>query len=209
MKQKIFPSVMAKNQQELDEMLQRLAGLAKELHLDVADGKFVPNTSLWFSLKIPSTFRYNVHLMIADPLTWIKEYGKKVETIIFHPEAGQDADTVMRKIKQIKKKVGLALKPETTAASIKKYLPHLDYVLILTVHPGFYGAKYLKYPLKKIPAIKKMNPDVKVIVDGGMNPETAKEAAKAGADYIVSGSFITKAEKPNERMREMEKSFSE
>jgi len=207
MKQKILPSVMAKSQQELDEMLERLAGVAKELHLDIADGKFVPNTSLWFTLRISSKFTYNVHLMISNPLPWIEKYGKNVETIIFHPEAGQDVDKVIQKIKQLKKKAGLALKPETTAASIKKYLPNLDYVLILTVHPGFYGAKYLRYPLKKIPAIKKVNPAIKIIVDGGMNPETVKDAVGAGADYVVSGSFITKAEKPKERMREMEKGF--
>ena len=93
---------MAKNQQELDEMLERLAGVAKELHLDIADGKFVPNTSLWFTLRISSKFTYNVHLMISNPLPWIEKYGKNVETIIFHPEAGQDVDKVIQKIKQLK-----------------------------------------------------------------------------------------------------------
>ena len=106
-----------------------------------------------------------------------------------------------------KKKVALALNPETKISKIKPYLKDIGYVLILTVHPGFYGAKYLKYPLKKITEIKKINPKIKVIVDGGMNQKTAMDAAKAGADYIVSGSFITKAERPKERMKLLEKIF--
>ena len=207
MKQKVFPSVMAKSQQELDTMLKNLSGVAKYLHLDVADGKFVPNTSLWFPFRLSKKFKYIAHLMIRDPERWIYKHGKKVEFCIVQAEAVDVADYV-KKTKLQKKKIAFALNPETKVSKIKNYLSSIDYVLILTVHPGFYGAKYLKAPLKKIAEIKKMNAKVKIIVDGGMNPQTVKDAAKAGADYIVSGSFITKAEKPKERMKLMGKGFS-
>jgi len=206
MSQKVFPSVMVKGQQELNLMLKNLVGVAKYLHLDVADGKFVPNTSLWFPFKLSKKFKYIAHLMVKEPQKWIKKHGKKVEFCIVQAETVDIAHYVKRTESQ-KKKVALALNPETKISKIKPYLKDIGYVLILTVHPGFYGAKYLKYPLKKITEIKKINPKIKIIVDGGMNLLTAQGAAKAGADYIVSGSFITKAERPKERMKLLEKIF--
>mgnify|MGYP001583276028 FL=1 len=206
MRRNVFPSVMAKNQQELESMLNNLAGVATSLHLDVADGKFVPNTSLWFPFKLSKKFKYIAHLMVKEPDKWIQKHGKKVDFCIVQAETIDIAGYIQTNKKQ-KKKVALALNPETKVSKIKPYLKSLDYVLILTVHPGFYGAKYLKYPLNKINEIKQENPKVKIIVDGGMNPATAKDAVKAGADYIVSGSFITKAENPKERMKLMQKAF--
>jgi len=207
MKQRVFPSVMAKSQKELDQMLRNLHGVATYLHLDVADGKFVHNTSLWFRFKLSKKFKYLAHLMVKEPNAWIRKYGRKVEFCIVQAEV-VTIPNYIRKTKLLKKKVAFALKPETRVGKIKNYLKDIDYVLILTVHPGFYGARYLSYPLKKIKEIKKINPRIKVIVDGGMNPKTVRDAAKAGADYIISGSFITKAEKPKERMKMLERGFS-
>lgn len=201
---RIFPSIMAGNQRELDTMLKNLSGAAIYLHLDVADGKFVPNRSLWFPFKLSPKFRYIAHLMVKEPESWIKKHDRKVEFCIVQAETVDVADY----IKNMKgRKIAFALNPETSVNVIKKYLKEIDYVLILTVHPGFYGGKYLRYPLKKIKEIKKINPQIKIIVDGGMNPATAKEAVKAGADFIVSGSFITKAEKPKERIRSLDAAF--
>ena len=101
------------------------------------------------------------------------------------------------------KKIAFALKPETKVSELKGYLQKIDYILILTVHPGFYGAKYLKSSLKKIAPIKKMNPSVKIIVDGGMKPDTIGEAFRAGADFFVSGSFISKADDPKKAIKEL------
>lgn len=204
--QKVFPSVMVKNQKELNQMLKNLHSVAKYLHLDVADGKFVPNTSLWFPFTLSPKFKYIAHLMVKDPEKWIAKHGKKMEFCIVQAETVAVSD-YLKKMKSRKRKVAFALNPETQIKIIKPYLNDIDYVLILTVHPGFYGAKYLRAPLKKIKEIKKINPRVKIIVDGGMNPTTAKDAAKAGADYVISGSFITKAEQPKERMKMMKKGF--
>ncbi|MBI4152750.1 ribulose-phosphate 3-epimerase [Candidatus Woesearchaeota archaeon] len=199
----IYPSVMAKDQRELDATLKKLKGVAKTLHLDIGDGKFVPQQYGWFTFKLSENFKYNAHLMVCDPESWIRNNGNKVETIIFHPEplSGQKILALITQIKSLKKKVGLALKPETNVASIKKYLFLLDHVLILTVHPGSYGAKYLPAPLRKIALVKQLQPTIKVIVDGGMRPETIGDAVRAGADAVVSGSFITKAEDPKKALR--------
>jgi len=194
---------MAKNQQELDTTLKKLNGIARTLHLDIGDGKFVSHQYGWFTFKLSQNFKYNAHLMVRDPESWIRNNGKKVETILIHPEPLSDQQILglIKQVKSLKKKVGLALKPETNVASIKKYLPLLNYVLILTVHPGSYGAKYLRAPLRKIAVIKHLQPKVKVIVDGGMKPETIRGAVNAGADIVVSGSFITRSENPQEAMR--------
>ena len=194
---------MAKNQKELDLDLKKLKEIVKELHLDVVDGKFAKNKAMNFDFKLKKEFSYNVHLMVNHPETWINKQGRKVDTIIFHPEVVDNIDGLIKKIKQKKKKVGLALKPETKVKEIKDYLGKVDYILILTVHPGFYGAKFLSAPLKKIKKIKKINPKIKFIVDGGMNPKTIKKSVKAGGDYFVSGSYVTKAENPKERIKSL------
>ncbi|MEK6863253.1 MAG: hypothetical protein AABW53_01000 [Nanoarchaeota archaeon] len=200
----IFPSIMAKDQLELDAIFDNLRGTVKYLHLDVADGKFVPNRSLWFPFKLSPKFRYIAHLMVKEPGSWIRKHGKKVEFCIVQAETVSIADHIKN---MGGRKIAFALNPETSVNKIKPYLGKIDYVLILTVHPGFYGGKYLRYPLKKIKEVQKINPKIKIIVDGGMNPATAKEAVKAGADFIVSGSFITKAEQPKERMKLLDAAF--
>jgi len=194
---------MAKNQKELDFDLKKLKGIVKELHLDVVDGKFAKNKAMDFEFKLKKDFSYNVHLMVNHPETWINKQGRKVDTIIFHPEVVDNIEELIKKIKQKKKKVGLALKPETKVKEVKDYLLNLDYILILTVHPGFYGAKFLSAPLRKIKKIKKINPKIKVIVDGGMNPKTIRKAVKSGGDYFVSGSYVTKADNPKERIKSL------
>jgi len=201
MKPKIFPSIMGKSQKEINEFFRKLKGVAKTLHLDVADGKFVPNKSLWFKFKLPSRFKYNAHLMIKNPKRWIAKHGDEVDLCIVHEEAIEDLEEFISEMKKHNQKVGLALKPETKVQSIKKYLDKVDYVLILTVNPGFYGGKYLKYPLRKILVIKKINPKIKIIVDGGIHPTTIKDAVNAGADVIVSGSFTTKADNPKRSLK--------
>lgn len=205
---KIFPSVMAKNQQQLDTLLKKFKGVSTYLHLDVADGKFVANKSLWFPFTLSSKFKYIAHLMVVRPEKWIKKHGKKVEFYIVQAEVVKVGKYILD-TKKRRKKVAFALNPETKVSKIKKYLKEVDYVLILTVHPGFYGSMYLNYPLKKIKEIKKLNPKVKVIVDGGINLSTIKEAVKVGADHIVVGSYLAKAGNPKKVMKELEREISE
>lgn len=202
-KQLIYPSIIAKNQKELDEDLKHLQGTAKELHLDIVDGKFAPSYSLDFNFKLSNKFKYNAHLMIKHPELWIKKHWKQIELFIPQFEELEDSWRFIHWMKHTDRKVGFAIKPETPVSKIKPYLKETDVVLILTVHPGFYGSKFLPEPLKKIKQIKKLNPKIKVIVDGGMCPATIIKAAKAGADFFVSGSYTTKAEKPGERVREL------
>jgi ribulose-phosphate 3-epimerase len=203
MRQKIIPSLMAKNQYELNALFRKLQGVARWLHLDVADGTFVPTRVNYFPLRLCTMFRYQAHLMVSSPARWVKTHGHKVDVIIFHPEITGDVRAIINTIKNLGKNVGLALKPETPVKMIEKFLPDIDDVLILTVHPGYYGGRFLRSSLKKIRQVKQNNSRVNVIVDGGMNPKTITETKMAGADYFVSGSYVTQAEHPKKAMKEL------
>ncbi len=198
---------MGKSQKEINVLFKKLEGVAKTLHLDVADGKFVPNTSLSFNFKLSKKFKYNAHLMVVYPERWIKKHGKKVDLCIVHLHALKHIDFFIEFMKKQKKKVAIALNPETKVKEIAGYLNQIDIILIMNVHPGFYGARFLSSPLRKIKKIKKLNPKIKVIVDGGMNPKTIRKAKKAGADHFVSGSYVTKANNPRKAIAELRKAL--
>lgn len=205
MKQKIFPAIIAKNQKELNESFQRWENSVKELHLDVIDGKFVPNLSLNFALHLSKKFVYNAHLMMKNPETWIKKHLKQKEIKLFIPqfEEIKDKEKYLAWMKQHHQKIAFTLKPETQVKEIAPYLKKVDHILILTVNPGFYGSPFLPENLKKIKQIKTLNPKIKIIVDGAMNPTTIKQAAQAGADYFGVGSYLAKADHPKERMKSL------
>jgi len=199
MKNRIWPSIMAKSQKELNQDLKNLQGAAKTVHLDIVDGKFAASKTLQFPFRLSKKFKYNAHLMVKNPEKWIDKYGSRVDFYIVHFEQINNVSDYIKRTKQKKKKVAFAILPETKIKDLKNYLQDIDYILILTVHPGFYGSRFLPRNLKKIAQVKKLNSKVKVIVDGGMSPKTIGRAV--GADYFVSGSFITKAEKPKERIK--------
>ncbi|HHE76893.1 MAG TPA: hypothetical protein ENL27_02850, partial [Candidatus Parcubacteria bacterium] len=184
-----------------------LKGLVKTLHLDVVDGKFAPNKTFQFSFKLSHNFTYHAHLMIKRPEKWIHKNFKRIELFIPQFEEIRNHLEYISWMKNKKRKVAFALLPETKIQQIKPFLSQINYLLILTVHPGFYGGKYLKSELKKIPRIKKINPRIKIIVDGGMNPQTIKQAKKAGADFFVSGSYTTKALYPQQRIKKLLKAL--
>lgn len=202
---------MAKNQKELNDYFKRLDGVVKHLHLDVVDGKFANNKVLDFPLRLSKDFNYSAHLMVEKPLLWIKKYLDKVWLIIPHIETFNvdEQEKYIAYMKKNNKKVAFALLPETKASVLKKIAKDIDYVLLLSVHPGFYGSKFIPVVLRKIPQIKKYNSEIKVIIDGGMNPDTIKLAARYGADNFVSGSYTSKAENPKQRIRTLLKSIRE
>ncbi|HLC90896.1 MAG TPA: ribulose-phosphate 3-epimerase [Candidatus Nanoarchaeia archaeon] len=202
---KIWPSVMASDQKELDALLRKLKGTSTTLHLDVSDGKFVPTVYNHFNVRLDPTFHYTAHLMINNPQRWITKHGKKVSLCISQWETIPHPKKFIAWLKKRGDKVAFAIKPETPVSSVAKYLSEIDYILVLTVHPGYYGAPFLKSELQKVREIKKLKPDVLVIVDGGINPETITLAKRAGADYFVSGSYVTKSDHPRKSIKELRK----
>ncbi len=208
MRVEIFPSIMAKNQKELDQKIKIAQKAAKRVHLDIVDGKFAPNKVLWFDFIVPDDLKCNVHLMIEEPESWIAHNMEHFEIFLPHIEALKDIDTYCEWIQEHERPFGFALLPKTKITpKLRKHILKAQYVHVLTVKPGFYGSKFLSSQLKKIAQIRKINSTVNIIVDGGMNPEKIKLAKEAGANMFVSGSFIMKAKDPKKNMRELKRAL--
>ena len=175
------------------------------LHMDIMDGVFVPNITFGFPVlkslrKKNQTAFIDCHLMIVNPLQWIEEFYKSgVNSISFHIESCSDAEYVMKVIKKIKKyglKVGIAIKPNTPISDLSGYIEYLDYVLVMTVEPGFSGQSFMYSCVSKIEELKAKYPNLNIQVDGGINEKTFEVCVKSGANIFVSGSTLFKHNNP-------------
>ena len=196
MKKQIIPSLIAKNQKELDKRFGKVKFHSKSFHLDIMDGKFVENKSLMFNFKLSKGKKYEAHLMVKNPEEWIKKNLKKTDLIIFHIESCEnesEAKKIINRIKSKKKKIGIAINPKTSVKKIIPFLNSIDMVLILTVKPGNYGARFLPNTLKKVKEIRKLKPKLDIEVDGGISEKTISLAGKSGANSFVSGSYLQKS----------------
>lgn len=197
---KISPSILSADFSRLGEEIKNIekAG-ADYIHIDVMDGSFVPNITIGNevvkSLRQVSTLPYDVHLMINNPDNHIKAFAEAGSDIItIHAEASIHLDRSLALIKSFGKKAGVSLVPSTHEDELDYVLEKLDLILVMTVNPGFGGQKFLSSQLKKIENIRKKieksGKKIELEVDGGINEETAKLVTSAGADVLVSGSYI-------------------
>lgn len=201
MKKIVVPAVIAKNQEELEGILEKISGITDLIQLDIMDGDFVPNHSLDFELRLPQgKYSYEAHLMVRDPDKWIESFGERMDTIIAHFESPITTQSTIKRIKNIGKKAALALNPGTEIEKIADYLDDLDQVLIMTVNPGFYGSPFLPEVLRKITKLRQIRPDLDIEVDGGIKPETIALVDQAGANLFVSGSYLVKSDNMQERI---------
>ncbi len=194
----IIPSIIAGSQAELDERIAKVKDLVDWIQLDVMDGRFVSNNSLDFKFTLPEmSCKVEAHLMVNDPVSWIDEHGSKVDTIIVHEEScrGQDKhNAIMEKMTTLKKRLGVAINPDTQEEMIQHCLDKVDFVLVMTVQPGTYGAKFIPEMLGKVKQLRSMKPDIDIEVDGGISIGTIKAASEAGANRFVVGSYIQDAD---------------
>ena len=195
MEKRIIPSSIAESQEILEKRINRVKNYVSWIHLDVMDGHFVSGHSLDFPFTLPPTYcRYEAHLMIQNPETWITNNLRKVSTFIVHYESCKNIPRVIQFLKENQKRIGIAVNPETPLASIQKYLNEIDQIVIMTVHPGAYGSRFLPKTLEKVENLRKLKPSLDIEVDGGITPLTIKQAADAGANLFVSGSYILEAQ---------------
>tara|TARA_Y100000310_G_C20655664_1_gene801848 strand:- start:1176 stop:1799 length:624 start_codon:yes stop_codon:yes gene_type:complete len=187
---RIIPAIIAINQKELDMRLEKVKIFGSSFQLDVMDGKFVPNKSLWFNFKVSKKNKYEAHLMVKNPEKWIKENLSKVSSVIIHIETVKDPTTLIDIVKKKKKKIGIALNPETPLEKVDPYVKSLNKVLVMTVDPGAYGGGFLPQVLQKIRLLRSRYPKLNIQVDGGLNPVTVKKVKQAGANEFVIGSYL-------------------
>ena len=199
----ISPSILSADFSQLGNEIKRLEnGGADMIHVDVMDGHFVPNLTIGppviKALKKHSSILFDVHLMISPVHKYIEAYADAgADIITIHPEATDNLQLSISKIKELNKKVGVSLNPETKIDIILDILNQIDLVLIMSVNPGFGGQKFMPEVLTKIQQLKKIQEekglDFDIEIDGGINFDNCKTAIKAGANILVSGTTIFKS----------------
>ena len=199
----ISPSILSADFSKLGEEIKRLEeGGADMIHVDVMDGHFVPNLTIGppviKALRKKCSLKFDVHLMISPVHKYIQSYADAgADIITIHPEATDNLEASILKIKELNKKVGVSLNPESKIDLILDLLDRIDLILIMSVNPGFGGQKFMPEVLEKIKDLKKIQNDrnlnFDIEIDGGINFDNCKAAIDAGANILVSGTTIFKS----------------
>ena len=214
---KISPSLLSANFANLKQDLEKVESCCKMIHLDVMDGVFVPNISFGIpvikSIRKATNLFFDTHLMIQSPKKYVHEFALSgADLITFHLEACLDQEEIIETIELIKKekkKVGISIKPTTPVETIYSLLlrEDIDLVLIMSVEPGFGGQKFMKNSISKIRELRKFIDENRletlIEVDGGIQAETAKLVMDAGADILVSGSYLFNSEDFNKAVESL------
>ena len=201
---KIAPSILSADFAELGRDIRRIA-TADYVHFDVMDGRFVPNISIGLpvlkSIRPVTELPIDVHLMIEEPSLYAERFcdaGADLVTMHVEADTEENLHTAIAAIHAKGKKAGVVLKPATPAEAALPYLEEVDIILVMTVEPGFGGQKFMADMMPKVAQLRKWiderNPACELEVDGGVDPETARVCVAAGANVLVAGSSVYKAE---------------
>jgi ribulose-phosphate 3-epimerase len=199
----ISPSILSADFSQLGNEIKRLEeGGADMIHVDVMDGHFVPNLTIGppviKAFEKQCSIKFDVHLMISPVHKYIEAYADAgADIITIHPEATENLEESISKIKSLNKKVGVSLNPESKLDLITNYLEKIDLVLIMSVNPGFGGQKFMPEVLDKVKKLKdiksKNNMNFDIEIDGGINFDNCQSAIEAGANILVSGTTVFKS----------------
>ena len=211
----IAPSILSADFLNLGkdiEMLNRSE--ADWIHVDVMDGVFVPNISFGFpvieAVAAIAKKPLDVHLMITQPERYIEQFVKAgAQYLSIHYEGAIHLNRTVNQIKELGAKAGVALNPHTSVEVLKEIISDLDFVLLMSVNPGYGGQKFISGTLKKIEALnllrRSQNQNCLIEVDGGVNEKNAHDLFEAGADVLVAGNAVFKAEDPESAIRNLKK----
>lgn len=205
---KVSASILSADLLNLESEIKKLQKSGADMiHFDVMDGIFVNNISYGIPVlksirELPADMTLDVHLMITNPLKYIRKFAEAgADIITFHIESESDIMKTIEEISEINVKKAIALRPNTPAESVFPYMKYLDMVLVMTVEPGFGGQKFMDMT-DKIQKIRnyanKNNLDIDIQVDGGIDDKTAPVVKKAGANVLVSGSYLFRSENLSE-----------
>lgn len=209
---KLAPSLLAADFGRLLEQAQAVSDLSDYLHWDVMDGHFVPN--LTFGPVVVNALRdrisvpFDIHLMITNPQTYAPQFRVRPGDLIsFHLEAVSDPISMIRTIHTMGARAGIALRPKTPLSALERFLDQIDFLLIMSVEPGFAGQSFLGETLDKIRQAKelvcKRKLSVEIEVDGGVNAQNIKDITRAGADIIVAASAIFGQKNPRQALTQL------
>jgi ribulose-phosphate 3-epimerase len=194
---KVAPSILSADFGKLNEEIASIEEHSDYIHVDVMDGHFVPNLTIGAPVVkyIKSKLPLDVHLMIEHPEKFIEDFAKAGSDILtVHYEVAHDLDDMLKDIKKHGMKAGASIKPGTPVEVLDPYLEFLDWVLIMSVEPGFGGQSFIPNALDKIKWLREQAPSLDIAVDGGINADTGKQCTEAGANVLIAGSYIFKAD---------------
>ena len=197
MKIEILPSLLAADYAKLgEEILRARASGAEAIHVDIMDPTFVPNLSFGPDIvalcrRVAPDFYRNVHLMMNRPDRYLEAFAQAgAQTIQVHIEADCDLHVELRRIRALGCRAALVLNPETPVETFLPYLGEIDEALVMTVHPGYGGQKFIAECLPKVTWLRERRPALDIMIDGGGNAETIPQAFRAGANQFVAGSYL-------------------
>jgi len=209
----IAPSILSADFSRLgDEIRSVRAGGAGVLHFDVMDGRFVPNITIGLpvlrSIRKVTDMTIDTHLMIVEPGRYAAEFAKAGANMVsVHVEADPHLNRTLSSIREAGAKAGVAVNPATPLVDLEEALPSADFVLLMSVNPGFGGQKFIPTVLNKLRRLRRMIDDarlpVKIEIDGGIDAENINEIVEAGAEIIVAGSAVFGGGKPEEAVRDL------
>jgi ribulose-phosphate 3-epimerase len=200
----IAPSILSADLLKLEEQVKLVSDNGADLiHVDVMDGRFVPNITfgpnIVEALKRVTNVPLDVHLMIVEPEKYFMDFiNAGADILTFHQEATFHSHRALQMIREAGIKAGISINPGTPVSVLENIVPQIDLLLLMSVNPGFGGQKFIPRSIQKIASARKMldkfNSDAMLEVDGGINTETAELVVEAGADTLVAGSAIFKAD---------------
>jgi ribulose-phosphate 3-epimerase len=201
---KLAPSILSADFARLGEQIDEVARAGADyIHVDVMDGHFVPNITIGApvvaSIRAVTSLPLDVHLMIEHPERYISEFVKAgADIITVHIEASPHLHATIRLIKELGAKAGVSINPATPISAVEEFLRHVDLVLVMSVNPGFGGQSFIPETLPRIASIRKILDDrglsAELEVDGGINADNAPDIVKAGADVLVAGNSVFRAQ---------------
>jgi ribulose-phosphate 3-epimerase len=186
----IVPAILVKDKDDFRKKIAAVAPYVSRVQIDVMDGRFVPNETLAPEKfpSIPPKLLVEYHLMVEDPVDFVKRIGKRGAVYELHVESLKDVHKAIHDVKKMGGRVALAISPDTPVSAVALYLTHVEHILVMTVYPGFSGQQYLPAMEEKMRELARLG--AKVEVDGGVGIGSAKSAAKAGATLIGAASAI-------------------